>query len=146
MGLLFDAPRPAVLALFADLVPEQARGRRTHASTGCPVLAWEVAGAVGTARADNDITALFHVAATSDLAFATTVLNCKIGAGPPVKTHHRRAASAATGYRDLLHDGRFLALCGLTLLYLCSYQQARPRRPTLRTWTSRPLVRDPLPG
>ncbi|MCX4681626.1 MFS transporter [Streptomyces sp. NBC_01433] len=123
VGLLFDAPRPAVLALVADLVPEQARGRAYARLYWASNIGAGVAGAVGTALADNHITALFYIAATSNLAFAATVLICKIGAGPAAKTHHGRAASSATGYRALLHDGRFLALCGFTLLYLCSYQQ-----------------------
>lgn len=123
VGFLFDAPRPAVLALVADLVPEQARGRAYARLYWASNIGAGAAGTVGTALADNHITALFYVAATSNLAFAATVLICKIGAGPPAKTQLRRAASSATGYRALLHDGGFLALCGLTLLYLCSYQQ-----------------------
>jgi MFS family permease len=123
VGLLFDAPRPAVLALVADLVPEQARGRAYARLYWASNIGAGVAGAVGTALADHHITALFYIAATSNLTFAATVLICKIGAETAAKTHHGRAASSATGYRALLHDGRFLALCGLTLLYLCSYQQ-----------------------
>ncbi|MFB6985563.1 MFS transporter [Streptomyces sp. NPDC056304] len=123
VGLLFDAPRPAVLALVADLVPEEARGRAYGRFYWASNIGAGVAGAVGTALADNHITALFYVAATSNLAFTATVLICKIGAGPPAKVDHRRVASSATGYQALLHDGRFLVLCGLSLLYLCSYQQ-----------------------
>ncbi|MGW3929804.1 MFS transporter [Streptomyces microflavus] len=127
IGLLFDAPRPAVLALVADLVPEEARGRAYARLYWASNVGAGVAGAIGTALADNHITALFYIAATSNLSFAATVLICKIGAEPRPKAHPPGAvdgdAAAITGYRALLRDGRFLVLCGLTLLYLCSYQQ-----------------------
>ncbi|MGW6145702.1 MFS transporter [Streptomyces sp. NPDC055140] len=125
IGLLFDAPRPAVLALVADLVPDQARARAYARLYWASNIGAGVAGAIGTALADNHITALFYVAAASNLAFAATVLIGKIGTGPRPKAHTRRgvAVPAVRGYRALLHDGRFLALCALTLLYLCVYQQ-----------------------
>ncbi|MFI5864746.1 MFS transporter [Streptomyces sp. NPDC051546] len=123
VGLLFDAPRPAVLALVADLVPEEARGRAYATLYWASNIGAGLAGAVGTGLADRHITALFYVAATSNLAFAATVLICKIGAGPRPETGHHRVVTSAAGYRSLLRDGRFLALTALTLLYLTSYQQ-----------------------
>lgn len=123
VGLLFDAPRPAVLTLVADLVPEEARGRAYARLYWASNIGAGVAGAIGTALANNHITALFYVAATSNFAFAATVLICKIGAVPRPKARPTATAPPATGFRTMLHDGRFLALCGLTLLYLCSYQQ-----------------------
>ncbi|MGW6203689.1 MFS transporter [Streptomyces sp. NPDC055089] len=124
VGLLFDAPRPAVLTLVADLVPEEARGRAYARLYWASNIGAGVAGAIGTVLADNHITILFYIAATSNLSFAATVLICKIGAGPRPKAAHRPTGTATpTGFRAMLHDGQFLALCGLTLLYLCSYQQ-----------------------
>ncbi|MET8816527.1 MFS transporter [Streptomyces sp. NPDC004549] len=121
VGLFFDAPRPAVLALVADLVPEAARGRAYARLYWASNIGAGVAGGVGTLLADAHITALFYVAATSNGAFAATVLICKIGATPPSLALHPRGTT--TGYRAMLRNGPFLALTGLTLLYLCSYQQ-----------------------
>ncbi|WP_435058016.1 MFS transporter [Streptomyces sp. bgisy060] len=123
VGLLFDAPRPAVLALVADLVPEDARGRAYARLYWASNIGAGVAGAVGTAISDRHMTALFYIAAASNLTFAVTVLIRRIGAGPRPTTSRKRPDSPATGYQALLRDGRFLALTGLTLLYLCSYQQ-----------------------
>ncbi|MFD8664878.1 MFS transporter (plasmid) [Streptomyces microflavus] len=120
VGLLFDAPRPAVLALVADLVPEAARGRAYGRLYWASNIGTGIAGAIGTLLADANITSLFYVAALSNGAFAATVLICRIGALPPSATP---PSSAAAGYRTMLRDGPFLALTGLTLLYLCSYQQ-----------------------
>ncbi|MGZ2361489.1 MFS transporter [Streptomyces sp. 372A] len=123
VGLLFDAPRPAVLALVADLVPEDARGRAYARLYWASNIGAGVAGSIGTAIADRHMTALFYVAAASNLAFAVTVLLRRIGTGPLPTAYRKRHDSHATGYQALLRDGRFLALTGLTLLYLCSYQQ-----------------------
>ncbi|MFJ5952596.1 MFS transporter [Streptomyces noursei] len=123
VGLLFDAPRPAVLAGVADVVPEEARGQAYARLYWASNIGAGVAGAIGTALADRHIIALFYVAAISNLAFAATVLIYKIGADPRPKAPHHRPNSPATGYQALLRDGRFLALTGLTLLYLSSYQQ-----------------------
>ncbi|MEU1076504.1 MULTISPECIES: MFS transporter [unclassified Streptomyces] len=123
VGLLFDAPRPAVLALVADVVPEDARGRAYARLYWASNIGAGVAGSVGTAIADRHMTALFYVAASSNLAFAVTVLIRRIGTGPRPTAPHKRPDSPATGYQALLRDRRFLALTGLTLLYLCSYQQ-----------------------
>ncbi|WP_225636747.1 MFS transporter [Streptomyces solaniscabiei] len=123
IGLLFDAPRPAVLALVADLVPAAARGKAYSRLYWASNIGAGVAGAVGTLLADTHITALFYVAATSNTAFAVTVLICKIGATPPPEPVHHRATATPTGYRAMLRDRPFLVLTGLTLLYLCAYQQ-----------------------
>ncbi|MFJ9580826.1 MFS transporter [Streptomyces sp. NPDC101191] len=123
VGLLFEAPRPAVLALVADLVPEESRGRAYARLYWASNIGAGVAGGVGTVLADSHITALFYVAATSNLTFAVTVLICKIGQGPRPTAQQRHDLSDASGFRSLLRDGPFLAVTGLTLLYLCSYQQ-----------------------
>ncbi|MFI0813592.1 MFS transporter [Streptomyces echinatus] len=123
VGLLFDAPRPAVLALVADLVPEDARGRAYARLYWASNIGAGVAGSVGTVIADRHMTALFYVAAASNLAFAVTVLIRRIGTGPRPTAPRKRPDSPATGYQALLRDRRFLVLTGLTLLYLCSYQQ-----------------------
>lgn len=123
VGLLFDAPRPAVLALVADLVPEAARGRAYARLYWASNIGAGVAGTVGTAISDRHMTALFYVAASSNLAFAVTVLIRRIGTGPRPTAPRKRLDSPATSYQALLRDGRFLVLTGLTLLYLCSYQQ-----------------------
>ncbi|MFJ3658256.1 MFS transporter [Streptomyces nigra] len=123
VGLLFEAPRPAVLALVADLVPEAARGRAYARLYWASNIGAGVAGSVGTIIADRHMTALFSVAAASNLGFAVTVLIRRIGTGQRPTTPRDHPESQSTGFKALLRDGRFLVLTGLTLLYLCSYQQ-----------------------
>ncbi|MEU6070611.1 MFS transporter [Streptomyces sp. NPDC047082] len=122
VGLLFDGPRPAVFALVADLVPPGDRSRGYARIYWASNFGAGVAGGLGIMLADHHITALFYVAAASNLAFAATVLICRIGTGPHEQPH-RGPTVGRRGYSALLRDGPFLALNGLSLLYLCVYQQ-----------------------
>lgn len=124
VGLLFDAPRPAVLALVADMVPAAARGRAYARLYWASNIGAGVAGGVGALLADAHITTLFYVAATSNTAFAVTVVFCKIGATPAVRPSPGHSTSRRPAvYRDMFRNKPFLALTGLTLLFLCGYQQ-----------------------
>ncbi|MER5890325.1 MFS transporter [Streptomyces sp. NPDC001941] len=123
VGLFFDGPRPAVLALVADLVPEQARGRAYARLYWASNLGAGLAGCVGTALSERHMHVLFYVAAASNSAFALIILIRRIGAGHHPTKHHVHPGPGTGGYHSMIRDRRFLALVGLTLVYLCCYQQ-----------------------
>lgn len=117
IGLVFDAPRTAITAWIADLLPEQQRAR------GYGLQYWMInaggagSGILGGYLASSHMAWLCLVDALTCLAFAAAILAL------PTIRDHPASATDPVGYRSVFADWRLLSVTGLSLVTLTVYQQ-----------------------
>ncbi|QKW20596.1 MFS transporter [Kitasatospora sp. NA04385] len=118
IGLVFDAPRTAVGAWIADLVPAERRARGYGIQYWALNVGGALSGVVGGYLASSHITWLCAVDAATCTVFALAIL-----ALPGGKRPAGRGGTNPSGQHQALRDGRLLAFSALSLGVLTVYQQ-----------------------
>ncbi|MFD7736468.1 MFS transporter [Kitasatospora phosalacinea] len=118
IGLVFDAPRTAIGAWIADLVPAERRARGYGVQYWALNVGGALSGVVGGYLASSHITWLCLVDAATCVVFALAVLPLP-GSGRP--TGHRGGEPVER--HQALRDRRLLAFTALSLGVLTVYQQ-----------------------
>ncbi|MCQ4045747.1 MDR family MFS transporter [Streptantibioticus rubrisoli] len=123
VGVTSSASRPAVQAMMADLVPAEDRVRAFSLNYWAINIGFGVSAAVAGLIAAHGYLSLFLGDAVTTLLCALVVFVKVPETRPSTTPRHNAVDQPAIGLGQVVRDGRFMALVGLTFLIATVMQQ-----------------------